>query len=284
MASQVRWDDLCNQVFGELVELILRDSAMNADDTTAQADDSKVDHDLAENDCETFMKTDAVKLLGTITGKKGATDKFTLDGNKSAQEIIDVLDRITLTVRHQEMERCKVEKERARKQRREELNSMDKGAKAFFKHIKDDGTRPTSVLKTKNGFTSNLNDIHTEFLEAWKKVYNRLEQHPPCFETFQREYGQFFGGHEAGDLLPTGTQLWEKARRAKTDSSAGRDGWRPAELALLPEVAWHHRARLRGVMADQGRWPRAYYAVGSPCLRKADKLDPDSNRASSNRP
>ena len=68
--------------------------------------------------------------------------------------------------------------------------------------------------------------------------------------------------------------MFDKARTARNDASAGRDAWRPAELALLPRQAWAHRKRVVDLVIEEGRWPKAYHEVVSPCLRKMDKLDP----------
>ena len=68
--------------------------------------------------------------------------------------------------------------------------------------------------------------------------------------------------------------LYKAAKSARPDAAAGRDGWRPAELALLPESAWEHRRRLLDKIIEVGRW----LARALPCLRKADRLDPESHR------
>ena len=109
-------------------------------------------------------------------------------------------------------------------------------------------------------------------------MYNRLEDCPPSYESFRQLYGEHFGAYQAGDLCPDGDQLHCAARTARPEAAAGRDGWKPAELALLPSAAWQARARLHRAVKTKGRWPKAYYEVNSPCLRKSDRLDPEGER------
>ena len=52
----------------------------------------------------------------------------------------------------------------------------------------------------------------------------------------------------APERLPNGSGLHKQAQRAKEASSAGLDGWRPAEVRLIPRTAWEARAALLKVM------------------------------------
>ena len=84
-------------------------------------------------------------------------------------------------------------------------------------------------------------------------------------------------GTTAGDLLPDAKDLHEAACRSK-GKAPGIDAWLPAEVALLPYVAWEKREEHLKVVAQVGKWPDAYKEVVSPCLRKMDKLNPDAAR------
>ena len=158
---------------------------------------------------------------------------------------------------------------------RRALNSPDDGHSAFFRTLRD-RARPTSVLRINGELTSNLTTIHQEFHRTWDKVYTRLADSPPCFDDFYQKYQHAFHGKPAGDLRPTADQLHKTARSARQDAPAGRDGWRPAELSLLPLFAWRKGKILLDLIIEEGRWPDAYVEVSSPCLRKAEKLNPAS--------
>ena len=149
----------------------------------------------------------------------------------------------------------------------------------FFKSLRADQMRPTSVLKIDERLTANVGEIHEAFQTQWHGVYNRLATEPPCFEQFFEHYGQYMKTQPAGDLIPNGTQLAAAAARSRVDAAAGRDAWKPVELALLPADAWHERTKLLQLCARKGAWPKAYREVSSPCLRKKDKLDPNAGRA-----
>ena len=166
-----------------------------------------------------------------------------------------------------------------RKEMRKALNDPSRGYNNFFKALRADQRRPTSVLKIGERLTANMNEIFGAFDDNWHGVYNRLKENPPCFDEFHGHYGQYMAAEPAGNLIPDGFQLAAKAAKAKTDAAAGLDAWRPAELALIPTDAWHERARLLKLCARKGSWPSAYRYVSSPCLQKKDKLDPDAGRA-----
>ena len=151
---------------------------------------------------------------------------------------------------------------------------MDGNDKKFYAALRQDTMRPTSVLRIDGALTSNINAIHQRFLDQWRGVYNRLEGKAPCYDTFKQEYSQHYNAKPAGDVRPTAEQLYDKARTATKDASAGRDAWRLAEVALLPSQAWQHRKRALDLVIEEGRWPKAYHEVVSPCLRKFAKLDP----------
>ena len=56
------------------------------------------------------------------------------------------------------------------------------------------------------------------------------------------------------------------------------DGWRPSELKKLPREAWVQRHLLLMLIKKKGCWPKAYFRVAAPSLRKVNRLDPDALR------
>ena len=166
-----------------------------------------------------------------------------------------------------------------RKEFRRALNDPSNGYTRFFKALRADQRRPTSVLKVGDKLTANFGDILKSFNDQWSGVYNRLEATPPQFAEFQQRYGEFMQNEPTGCLLPSGAELAATAKKARVDSAAGRDAWRPAELALLPIEAWDARAKVLALCAEVGHWPKAYREVSSPCLHKKDRLDPEAGRA-----
>jgi len=87
-------------------------------------------------------------------------------------------------------------------------------------------------------------------------VFNRLKANPPDYGTFVERYGKYLRYNEAGDRLPNAAELHEAAKRSK-GTAAGIDGWLPAEVALLPLVAWEKRAMHLRLVAENGKWPEA---------------------------
>ena len=161
---------------------------------------------------------------------------------------------------------------------KEALSDPARGTSAFYKHFKADQYKPTTILQLEAKLTGDTHRILDAFVEQWHGDYHRLQDQPPEYTVFEEHYGKFMPNLPTGDLTPNGQQLHSKATGAKKDSAAGSDAWRPAELALLPEVAWHHRARMLRVIKNAGRWPKSYHDVISPCLRKKDKLDAEAGR------
>jgi hypothetical protein len=161
-----------------------------------------------------------------------------------------------------------------RKQFREAVNNPNKGSSGFFKAANNARQRPTSVLRIDGKLTSDLSTIHGAFEKEWQEVYQRLQPAPPNYDEFRRKFGTAIKSTPTGDLRPTAEQLHTTARKARADAAPGRNGWKPAELALLPRIAWEKRKEVLDLIIENGKWPDPYLQVSSPCLRKADKLDP----------
>lgn len=202
----------------------------------------------------------------------------TLDKSKNRSEVKTQLNLI-----YDEAKRLTaVQHKRGRTQRmqtmRTTLNNPQNGHTAFFAALRADQYRPTSVMKTEKGLTANLPTILEEFVSKWDAVYNRPKHQPPDYDAFHNKYATYMHNPPAGDLRPNGEQLEAAAKKAKPQSAAGRDAWRPAELALLPSKAWADRAEVLRIITTKGTWPKAYTEVSSPCLRKMEKLDPEAGR------
>ena len=174
---------------------------------------------------------------------------------------------------------CTKNAQKRRRDMKDMLSDPARGHSAFYKHLKADQYKPTTILKIGDHLTADTNKIVDAFVEQWHGVYHRLKDCPPDYQQFEDAYGRFMPTLPTGDLAPSGAQLYHKACSAKEDSAAGRDAWRPAELALLPEKAWDHRARVLQIIKRVGKWPKSYYDIISPCLRKKDKLDEEAGRA-----
>ena len=230
---------------------------------------------------ECDFQSGELSVLLKVLGKTASLDGLKTGTTQTSISL--VLDEFIVEARKTCTDISSSEAKMKRREMRRALNDPSRGYNRFFKALRADQRRPTSVLKigpTKTPrLTANMNEIFDAFGKQWHGVYNRLEDEPPDFEEFHSHYGQYMIAEPAGDLMPDGYQLAAKAAKAKADSAAGRDAWRPAELALLPTEAWHERAKLLRLCARKGAWPTAYKEVSSPCLHKQDKLDPDAGRA-----
>ena len=173
---------------------------------------------------------------------------------------------------------CTRAAQKRRSEMREVLSDPNRGHSSSFKTLKADQYEATTVLQVDGQLTSNSGAIMQSFVKQWKTVYNRLETAPPEYTEFEEHYGDYMHFLPTGDLIPNAEQLQAAAARAKADSAAGSDAWRPAELALLPAEAWVHRASVLRVITSAGKWPDAYLEVISPCLGKKDKLDTEAER------
>ena len=131
---------------------------------------------------------------------------------------------------------------------KEALSDPALGHSAFYKHLKADQYKPTTILRLDGKLTGDTHRIMDAFVEQWHGVYHRLQNQAPDYGAFEEQYGEYMPNLPTGDLMPDGQQLYAKAKGAKEDSAAGSDAWRPAELALLPELAWHQRARVLKVI------------------------------------
>ena len=236
--------------------------------------DERLRQDAEEHDEDTSREVHILlKNLGVITRIEGVKQEA------DAQAVTGAMREFICNARQMCTDHSHCDAKLRRKEMRKALNDPSRGHSKFFQALRADQRRPTSVLKIGDRLTANMDEIFNAFDEQWHGVYNRLEDSPPDFDLFEMHYGRYMQAQPTGDLIPNGDQLAANAGRAKPDSAAGRDAWKPAELALLPTFAWHERARLLKLCAHKGRWPSAYKEVSSPCLQKKDKLDPDAGRA-----
>ena len=97
-------------------------------------------------------------------------------------------------------------------------------------------------------YTSSIHRILQMVHNAWEPILNRHQHEPPSFTDFEHNYGTHFANWTpAPTEIPGGTELHRQAQKAKEESAAGSDGWRPIELAWLPAAAWEHRAKVLAV-------------------------------------
>ena len=89
---------------------------------------------------------------------------------------------------------------------REVLSNPARGHSNFFKALKADQFRPSTVVMIKGQPTSNVSCIMENFVEQWHTVFHRLAEEPPQFEDFEVEYGEFMNEVPTGDLLPNAAQ------------------------------------------------------------------------------
>ena len=191
-----------------------------------------------------------------------------LNQNVTTAELERKLRELLKIAQSQLIHACTKNAQKTRREMKEALSDPARGNAAFYKHLKADQYKPTTILQLDGKLTGDTHRIMDAFVEQWHGVYHRLQDQPPEYAVFEEHYGKFMPNLPTGDLTPNGQQLHSKATGAKKDSAAGSDAWRPAELALLPEVAWHHRARVLRVIKNAGRWPKSNHDVISPCLRK----------------
>ena len=79
----------------------------------------------------------------------------------------------------------------------------------------------------------------------WSKVFQMHKASPPKWKSFLDLYGMYHEPRgDAPDGIPNGEQLHARAQKAKEDTAAGSDGWKPNELKALPVEAWNQRAKL----------------------------------------
>jgi hypothetical protein len=195
----------------------------------------------------------------------------------SAAEQISAIQRISRSIHDANAIRATECKRVYRNDVHKKNSDATNGHSKLFRQLRANQAPPCSLIKIGDRLTGNMSNIHEEFASKWECVYNRLRNEPPCYNNFKECYAKYITGTQAGDLLPDAQQLQKVARRSK-GTAPGADGWLPSELATLPLSAWRKREEHLRTVADTGKWPSAYHAVVSPCLRKMDKLNPDAAR------
>lgn len=93
----------------------------------------------------------------------------------------------------------------------------------------------------------------------------------PSRDKFCEQYGQYQERRtDAPTNVPNGLQLHARAQKAKEDTAAGSDGWRPVELKALPVRAWEQRAKLLEKCVEVCRHPTAYSTANMTALKKKE--------------
>ena len=81
-------------------------------------------------------------------------------------------------------------------------------------------------------------------IRHWSKVFQMHKATPPRWDKFLELFGAYQEPRDdAPGSIPNGAQLHARAQKAKEDTAAGSDGWKPNELKALPVAAWNHRAQ-----------------------------------------
>ena len=117
----------------------------------------------------------------------------------------------------------------------------------LYQYIRKERTPPTNTMwsQQKKEYTSNTNEILELIQNAWEPVFNRHRQAPPRWDAFEDKYGQYFANWTpAPSNTPSAEELCRQARKMRAQSSPGYDGWRPAELRVLPSNAWVQRKKV----------------------------------------
>ena len=145
----------------------------------------------------------------------------------------------------------KAEAQQARHDRSENTKSKldpanDPHARALYQHIRKERTPPTTTMwdQANEQYTSNTNKIIELIQDAWEPVFNRHRQEPPEWNQFEEKYGQYFNNWTTAPTdTPSADQLHNQARKMRAQSSPGYDGWRPAELRILPRSFAYSRVK-----------------------------------------
>ena len=122
--------------------------------------------------------------------------------------------------------------------------------------------------------------IATLFNDEWP---NKFTKDPTLLDyiwtDFQRDYGQYLSeipGIPTHAL--TGDELAMRVRRMWSGSAGWLDGWRPAELKLLPRAAWEARRHVEALFSREMCLPSVYFQVPVSMLRKGEGLVPLQHR------
>ena len=186
---------------------------------------------------------DLLKTLATIVDPQGVKTKVT--NAKCTAVLRGMLD----AARNTRVDYDSRDTKQRRREMRKAINDPSRGYNRFFKSLRADQLRPTSVLKIEGKLTANMGDIFDAFDAQWRGVYHRLAENPLCFQEFYDHYGEYMTAQPAGDLIPDGDQLAAAAARARPDAAAGRDAWRPSSECMARESQAAQSMRRKRSMA-----------------------------------
>ena len=147
----------------------------------------------------------------------------------------------------------------------------------MFKKLRKGFLAPVSMLKDSESgqFTSNVGKLAKILQQAWHPILSRHKDNPPDWWFFKDKLVDYIKYHAGAPTdTPNGIELHEVAKRGGTETAGGRDGWRPAELKLLPLRAWELRAQILALAAELRTFPSAYRHVLIAAIPKKG-LSPD---------
>ena len=131
--------------------------------------------------------------------------------------------------------------------------------KAIFKYCKDEQYRKMTALKNEDGkFTANAEEMDTLLHEAWMPILRRYAEKPePDWGAFREKFAEDIAGKGQAMQMDrlTGKELQQTLGRMKTQTSAGVEGWRMAELKALPLVLLDRLADVFDAIECTGEWP-----------------------------
>eukprot|EP00969_Alexandrium_andersonii_P211126 9324811-Alexandrium_andersonii.AAC.1 len=127
----------------------------------------------------------------------------------------------------------------------------------YIGHSRPMCLRRSAFLADGEGVTCDPVRIEEIVREAWQKVFAHEADtlRGKALAFCEHRAGLFPSGAEVGLSAHTGNSLWEAAR-AGPKTSAGPDGWLPAELRLLPTEAFDLLAGLFNAVEAGAKWPK----------------------------
>ena len=119
---------------------------------------------VAEEDCDqTCLHDEVLQALAAVA--RGTA----LDFTKRKEEVVVAVNGAIRAARQAGIGYSKADTSERRRTLREAMNDSGQGRAAFFRHLRADQPRPTSVLRINGALTSNMKDIHGAFVDGWQR-------------------------------------------------------------------------------------------------------------------
>ena len=115
------------------------------------------------------------------------------------------------------------------------------------------------VCRPDGSYAASSEEMHKLILDAGLPICRMFEHVlPASWGDFEREFGMFFPScNRAEDADLTGKMLHQAFQRMRATSATGADGWRVAELRVLPVALLDLLADVLLLVERAGRWPEA---------------------------